>query len=1133
MSLSGSADVNASLNVSSGASIKMAPGGSITLTAPEIDMAGLLEAPAGTISLTATQRDLTVENGGRILATGYNKQDIKPIKTGFPLGYTALAGGTVTLTASSSSAPDTGDLILKDGSLIDVSGSETVTTYVSNALGNPTALTVAGNAGTISLTAKGNLQLDGTLKGRSFLSGLQGGTLTIDRTNLLTALAVSSSIIGKYVDAGFDALTFQSENGLALSGSDTSRHWVARSLVLDAPSIEGSGDSVNLGAAYVELKNTYKGVAQTPAVGGSTALALSGDWIDVTGSVQLSGFRTVTLDAQRDIRLTDRKYNNLAGYFWEGKLTAPGDLLLKADHIYPTTLSSFTLHSDGKVTILRSDTPTGGQIYSAGGSLTIEASSIEDRGYLAAPMGQIDLEATGRVYLAENSVITVAGSIPVSYGDLNDVFWTIPDKLDPGSEGDNRKNVTGVPDRSITISGSEVIAKAGSLLDASGRGSIISCQFQSGIQGTNNPFNGSYVIVPGGAYSLPGDAVYLEGMAGLPAGVYSLLPMQYAFLPGALVVTPVSNSIVSGQRLLASDGHTIVAGYRTFSGTDISSSKMSAYEITSASEMLTRGYFNMGGSSNSSFSAGYAGSLNLRGYSGGNAGTVTVQGSSSILNGEIRAAGLSGYRGGSVRLSGTDVYVERYTVPLDENFDFGSELPDDLKGSLHIAASSISGKGFETISLGEVSAASVSNNTSTRSVTIQAGSTLEAANIKLSALSGITLESDTHINASSGAVELFTPGGTVSMASGSSLSAPGSISLTMRKLDLRSGANIQSTNGLLNIVSGTGVRVENNSMYLVRGNLVLESDGYTGPENATDLYLKSSFWSRFGEFGNVRLSGASVDFLGSVQLTAGNSFTIDAARIAVEAVPGDSNPSISIAAPLLNIQNTGDVASSSSLANTGTLTLSGTAISAGPGQVLLDGFATTNFNALSDLTFMGNGGLKTGGNLNLTAARLTTWYYQDSATSYTPVDYSIEADGTVRVDRSQGTAGNTSVPGGKLSITGKSIDDSGIVDVSSGYVTFTATGSDPGDGIILRSGSGILARGSAYGSGGVVSLVSDAGSITMQQGSYIDVSAGGQGDAGTISISAPTGGGSAVRRFARQGERRGRRFVPPGYATAL
>ena len=194
------------------------------------------------------------------------------------------------------------------------------------------------------------------------------------------------------------------------------------------------------------------------------------------------------------------------------------------------------------------------------------------------------------------------------------------------------------------------------------------------------------------------------------------------------------------------------------------------------------------------------------------------------------------------------------------------------------------------------------------------------------------------------------------------------------------------------------------------------------------------------------------------------------------------------------------------------LSLNANEIYVGEGALLLDGFASVNFNAVHDITFRGSGSLNTAGNLNFSSARITTSYYEDANTPYTAASFQIAAGGNVTIAKSGGQPDTTSVPGGTLGITAATIDDSGIVDVSSGNITFTAT--DRRSGIFLRSGSEILARGCAYAPGGNVQLNAGNGTLTMEQGALIDVSAGSQGDAGSISIVAPVGGASLQGTFA-------------------
>src|SRR5208282_511960 len=188
-------------------------------------------------------------------------------------------------------------------------------------------------------------------------------------------------------------------------------------------------------------------------------------------------------------------------------------------------------------------------------------------GELAAPMGQITLYApSGRIYLAQGSIISTAGSVAVDYGSLDDVFWTVTDKANLADT--NGLTVSSPPVSSVTITGNEVIMKSGSTIDISSKGgSIFSYQFQPGIQGTVDPFQtaGRYVIVPSADYSLPGSAaaqaglqvgqaVYLQGCKGLPAGVYILLPEQYAFLPGAMVITNTGGNVTPGTQKVSADG---------------------------------------------------------------------------------------------------------------------------------------------------------------------------------------------------------------------------------------------------------------------------------------------------------------------------------------------------------------------------------------------------------------------------------------------------------------------------------------------------------------------------------------------------------------------------------------------------
>ena len=67
-------------------------------------------------------------------------------------------------------------------------------------------------------------------------------------------------------------------------------------------------------------------------------------------------------------------------------------------------------------------------------------------------------------------------------------------------------------------------------------------------------------MTPSGA--AVGQRVYLSGILGLPAGYYTLLPAQYATLPGAyrVVQQPGTTNFLPGQNTIQPDGSVLVSG---------------------------------------------------------------------------------------------------------------------------------------------------------------------------------------------------------------------------------------------------------------------------------------------------------------------------------------------------------------------------------------------------------------------------------------------------------------------------------------------------------------------------------------------------------------------------------------------
>ncbi|MGD0277879.1 MAG: filamentous hemagglutinin family protein [Smithella sp.] len=1078
-------DQTETLTVSSGSVVSTAPGGTISLSAPAgVDVAGTLKSPGGTINIAVTgdvysEGDVTLENGAQILAAGYNLSDATALP-GFGVTYTPKSGGAVTVSAA-------GNIILEQGSLIDISGSAMVENAQQTTNGKIVTYEDASNPGSLSLNFGGTLNWSGDVLAEAQMSGVQGGTLSINNTRGM--LNISDSDIKTYLTAGFDSVTLKANGVLQLNGDIDET--VGRQLTLDASQIIGSnGNIVDLRAPWIVLTNTSTNAASVQPTAGSGNLTLSASWIDLTGSINVSGFEDVNLEATRDIRLTSLLYTYPAGMDF-GELYVAGNLTMKADRIYPTTNSTCDLFSTGKITILPANVPIGGLIYSAGGSLTVGAlGGIDVEGVLAAPMGTITLQnyignpstsQGARIYLADDSVVTTAGNTAVQYGDLDaNGVWTITNNKNTAVEVDS------APASSITINaaGGDVIAASTATINASGGGSIFSYFWQAGTAGSVNPLTnpGTYVVISGNSIQLPGATVYLTGGGGLAAGTYSLLPVEYAFLPGAYIIELQSSSIIPVQGAVTNQGYSLTVGYASVADTAIRATAPQVYIVRPAADVLAEGSFGQ------------------QTLTAGNAGNITITGKTTIIDCVLQAVAMSGYEGGVLNLSGLNIIVEQSGGNLlPAGFDFNTEVDSSLQDKMIISAESLSGKGFSEVNLG---------GDNTHSIDIESGVVLDVENISLTAnkttteAPSITIESGVNIGVkntagTSGADEItLATTGNLSIADGSILYAKDNITLDVN--------NVEGINGKL--------QVDNSSITLKSANIYF---GETTPSSATGLHVTDDVLNLFSGYENITFaSNNDIQFMGVTSLSAVGSLTLDAQRI-VGMISGTDE--IKITAPAINLQNSGSSSTAAAVStNAGQISFSGTTVTVGSGDVLFSGFSNIALNSQGDVAFKGAGSLATGGaDLTISAARVTTTSGLKTDGTYQTADFLVVAGssksdsnpaGSITLTDSGGVQGTTSVAGGTLEFLAKSIDNSTKIQVDGGDIQLVATGSGKSDGVFLRSGGQILARGTDDAPGGMVTLQANNGKIELDAGSLIDVSAGAQGAAGGITLSAPTGG---------------------------
>ena len=397
--------------------------------------------------------------------------------------------------------------------------------------------------------------------------------------------------------------------------------------------------------------------------------------IDVVGGIlfdsTLASVGFVTPGDVRFIGVDDRAANSLDLPSLDGRLVAWGDITFDAGRVYATTgtgnlqrlienrrlpadqqnpVSPFLLAAIGASAIrfedsyLRANTAAP---LSAGSYLQIQASEIIQGGYLAAPLGLLEIgnnqdvslgdfgpviEATTALTFAPGSVTTVAGTgLNIPYGtttDLTEYFFSPSVGLP----------ITATPVGQLTLAGDTIDVTAGARLDGRGGGDIFAYEFVSGTGGSRDvldrfnrdafssnfydPVTGTgyqfadrrqvYAIVPkdqaraiapvdpvysadyrsteGGALygANIGRSVTLDGGNGIPAGEYLLLPAHYALLPGAFrIVENVSEAAPppgGGQVLL--DGSVIVGGTFSTAGTAFAESARHSFTVQSRDVFL-------------------------------------------------------------------------------------------------------------------------------------------------------------------------------------------------------------------------------------------------------------------------------------------------------------------------------------------------------------------------------------------------------------------------------------------------------------------------------------------------------------------------------------------------------------------
>jgi filamentous hemagglutinin family protein len=1186
----------------------------VSISGDTVAVLGSIITPGGAISISGgkdssalfvdnqTQALATVDLGPDSLLSTAGTTLITPDTSGN--GYhtgKVLAGGNITVA---------GNIVAEAGAVLDVSGATDVLdvqpTYAGVAPGTNVQMVstrIDSNAGSITLNGGQELFTDATLKGNAGDPSALGGTLTVSSGRIYPINTVASPT---------DAMLLLTQNGLTIpvpfySGNETAignavldthgdallglGYFAADSFnsggfgslvlkgvvqfsgntTLTANRSINAGDggfliadpaaansSLTLNAPYVAVGTAFHAPYSPLAVQnpfsfqgqpyyaaptyGSGSLKVNASLIDI-GNLSLQNIGKADLTATRgDIR-------------GDGTLDIAGDVTLTAGQIYPPTAVRFTIaaydhgNTRGSVTVAASgsrETPL-----SAGGNLSIYASTIIQGGVLRAPIGTINLgwngsgtapvdlitgnllplPTTHQLTLTADSITSVSAidsatgkGLLIPYGvNSNGNSWIDPAGTDITAGG--------APEKSIQISAANVTDLAGAVIDIRGGGDLYAYRFVTGLGGSTDLLasTAGFAVIPGyqadfapidpgygnstgnGSGIAVGSRVYLGASAGLPAGFYTVLPARYALLPGAFLVIPQSGA--PAARTAATPlGSSPVSGYQ-FNDLNASQNGHSLFSLFIVSpQSVVRAAAEYDDSRADTFLAksALANSAAVPRLPF-DAGHLILQATQSLsLLGSVTATSASGGLGGLVDIGSPN--------PIDI-VGAGQSAP---QGSLALNAATLTNFGADSLLIGGIRSDGIGgtqltvtsnsltvDNTGTplagadlilvsnQTMTLNAGADVESRGVPTHPAETLLLGNASIAGSGDGALLR------VSNDSSARIVRTGASSSTTPSLGIGAGALISGASVTLDSTYATaldpGAILSGKSIQIGSGRISLQLANPGALQPAPGLVLSNN------ELQTLQSAATSLSFLsytsidvygtGQVGAPAFSNLALHAAEIRGF---NNSGGTVSFDAKNISLDNSpGNNGPGPVNTANGTLVFNAGTIQLGANQLAIDQFSNVELNATGGILAQNSGGLAAQGALTITTPLIT---------GAMGASHTISAGGTLTIQDSPGnTASVTGGLGASLTLIGNGVAVNSNITLPSGNLTLQATGGDLQIGNLARLDAGGVAQNFfdlvKYTGGGQITLTSNNGDVNVAAGGTINVSAKpGGSDAGVLSV---------------------------------
>jgi filamentous hemagglutinin family protein len=729
-------------------------------------------------------------------------------------------------------------------------------------------------------------------------------------------------------------------------------------------------------------------------------------------------------------------------------------------------------------------------------------------------------------------------------------------------------DLTAPPAKLIEIQGAKVALGQGAEVDLSGGGELEAIEwvpgtggtrdvlsqyntsYASGASGTQVPLypdaRGIYALVPsydaavaaydavylhGQASTGLGQAVYLSGAPGIPAGTYVLMPAKYATLPGAFRVIQDTGTVdsLAGYNTVTPDGTALVAGYYVNALDGSRSARTTTFEIQSAA--VWGQYSDYTRTAADSFFptlAAQAGSVTPQ--LPRDAGQLILGASNSLGLGASLDTAASAAGGAKAEI---DIASGKIAVVAQQD----QSGPDEgaANGVLNLTVDELNALQAGSLLLGGTrtqSSKGVSINAlSTSLVVDDQGNALRAPELilvtqgssdgSLRVASGSIIQASGSATGSGGAPITVNGDGALLMVSQNqpapltraNLPASGSAGT----LSIDSGARIDGGNSL--ILDASGNTLVDPSAQFSAANITADSgsivfvNGNTAPAGASGLIIGDQTLQQFAGASRISLrSYGNIDFEGAVNVTVKDTLALSAGGFTDGAYGNAGDVALNGKTLILsNDLDTGAKAPGGRTPGTANLQLNageidfGTAASGSSNIAWFSGFGAVNAVASGGIVGQSNAF-----DFGAVPVTLKAPVIMAGANA----NASIATTGVLTLASAPGTAlSGTSALGGQLKLSGGSIEDSGNLHASGGNLILDATSGD----LHLASGALINVAGVGkqfydiyqYAPGGIINLTAEQGQVRVDSGATLDFSgaqpaqaSGGGSDAGSLIVSA-------------------------------